>query len=446
MTEFFDIVVIGSGVAGKSIASGLAAEKNKVAIIEEDLWGGTCPNRGCDPKKVMISAVEAQDKVNQLKGKGVKQAVKVNWSDLMAFKKTFTDPVPEQSRKSLDDSGVVTFTGTAKFTSHQAVKIGESIVKANQFIIATGARPFLLDIPGSEHFLTSDDFLSLQDLPDSITFVGGGYISFELATIANAAGADVHIIQHNDTPLKAYDNEFVEEVMNTLKDKGVTFHLNTNLSRIEKTDAGYRMMDDGDFDLTTDLVFGTTGRIPNADTLNLEQAGVEYDKKGIQVDHNLRSSNPSIFALGDVLSKKEPKLTPVSSFEASYLLDYLTDKTDQPIVYPTIPTIVFTTPKLAQIGVTSAEAENNSQSYDVSTIDTSKWFSYSRSNEPVSKVTVVTEKETGLLVGASCVNNEADQLINYFSFLINRKISAEELSTIMFAYPSIGSDLSSLYN
>lgn len=445
MTEHFEVIVIGSGVAGKSIAMGLASSEKQVAIVEEDLWGGTCPNRGCDPKKVLLSAVEAKDKANQLSGKGVKEEIHINWPDLMAFKQTFTDPVSEQSKKGLEDTGVTTLTGSAQFTSQNTIQVGESVVEADQFIIATGARPRILDLPGSEHFLTSDDFLSLPDVPDTLTFVGGGYITFELASIANAAGADVHVIQHNDTPLKAYNQSFVQELMNQLESKGVTFHLNTDVAEIKKTDQGYYLTDKQDFELTTDLVFAATGRIPNSDTLNLEAAGVDYDKGGILVDQHLRTSNPSIFALGDVLSKKEPKLTPVSSFESSYLLNYLTDKTDQPIVYPTIPTIVFTSPKLAHIGVTTEEAEKHPDYYEASTIDTSKWFSYSRVNEPVSKVSIVTEKESGQLVGAACLNNEADQLINYFSFLINRQIKKEELSTMMFAYPSIGSDLSSLY-
>ena len=446
MTQSFDVVVIGSGVAGKSIASGLAAADRTVAIIEEDLWGGTCPNRGCHPKKVLLSAVEARDKSAQMSGKGIEGKQIVYWPDLMAFKKTFTDPVPEQSKKSLESAGVTTITGSAEFIGKNTLQVEDTVIKGTQFVIATGARPFLLDIPGQEHFLTSDDFLSLQDMPDVITFIGGGYISFELAAIANAAGAEVHIVQHNDRPLRAYKQDYVEEVMKQLKNKGVTFHLNISITEIEKTDQGFRLTDDSDFDLTTDLVFGTTGRVPNIERLNLEQAGVAYGKIGIKVDDYLRTSDSSIFAIGDCVAKNQPNLTPVSSFEASYLLDYLTGESSEPIAYPSIPTIVFTSPRLAQIGVTEQEATKYQETFDVSTIDATKWFSYSRSNEPVSHVTIVTEKETGFLVGAACINNEADQLINYFSFLINQKIKADNLSDMIFAYPSIASDLPSIYS
>ncbi|PRY83134.1 dihydrolipoyl dehydrogenase family protein [Alkalibacterium olivapovliticus] len=446
MEKVYDVIVIGSGVAGKSIASGLATEDKQVAIIEEDLWGGTCPNRGCDPKKVLVSAVEALDQANQLNGKGIKNSPTIDWPELMAFKKTFTDPVSEQSRKGLDSSGAETFTGTAEFIDSKTIKVGDRALKASQFVIATGARPSLLDIPGKEHFLTSDDFLSLPEMPDTITFVGAGYISFELAAIANAAGADVHVIQHNDSPLKAYDQGYVRTVMAELESKGVQFHLNTDLAEINKTDQGYLLCDEADFKLTTDLVFGTTGRIPNTEKLKLENAGVEGDKKGILVNEYLQTSNPTIFALGDVLSKKQPNLTPVSSFESAYLLSYLTDKTTEPIAYPSIPTIVFSTPRLAQVGVSAKEAGDDPDRFDQTDIDATKWFSYSRSNEPVSKIKVITDKQSGLLVGATCLNNKADELINYLAFLIDRKIPAADLSKMVFAYPSIGSDLASIYS
>lgn len=446
MSKPFDIIVIGSGVAGKSIASGLASEGKSVAIIEEDLWGGTCPNRGCDPKKVLVSAVEALDKAHQLKGNGIKDSPSIDWPELMAFKKTFTDPVPEQSRKGLDSSGVNTYTGTAEFIDQQTIKVGETTLKAAQFVIATGARPFLLDIPGKEYFMTSDDFLSLPEMPDTVTFIGGGYISFELAAIANAAGAKVHVIQHNDSPLKAYDREFVKTVMDELEAKGVQFHLNTNIADIKKTDQGYVLSDDSDFQLITDLVFGTTGRIPNTEKLKLENAGVDYDKKGIEVNEFLQTSCQTIYALGDVLSKDQPKLTPVSSFESAYLLSLLTDKTTDPIAYPSIPTIVFSSPKLAQVGVSVEQAQNQPDTYDLSDIDATQWFSYSRSNEPISKIKIIKDKESGLLVGASCLNNHADELINYMCFLIDRQITAEDLSKMIFTYPTIGSDLASIYS
>ena len=446
MKKNFDVVVIGSGVAGMAAASELASAGKKTAIVEADMWGGTCPNRGCDPKKVLVSAVEAKNSAQQLQGKGLDIVPTINWPELMAFKETFTSPVPEQSKKSLQSSGVETFFGKAEFLNVQTLQVNEDELTAEKFVIATGARPSLLDIEGKEHFLTSDDFLSLPEMPNTITLIGGGYISFEFAAIANAAGAEVHVIQHNEKPLKAFDEELVGLLMEQLESKGVAFHLNVDISKIEPTENGFSLSDDSDFHLDSDLVFCTTGRIPNTEALKLENAGVEYDKKGITVNDFLQTNNPSIFALGDVLNKPQPKLTPVSSFEANYLVSYLTEKETSPIAYPSIPTMVFSGPKLAQVGVTTKTALNNEKDYELSTIDATKWFSYSRLNEPISTVKVITDKKTGLLAGATCLNNEADELINYFSQLIEQKISTATLSSHVFAYPTLASDLSYFYS
>lgn len=445
METTFDVIVIGSGVGGSGVASGLAKAGKKVAVIEEDLWGGTCPNRGCDPKKVLVSAVEARDNAAQLQGKGLKTLPEVNWPELMSFKETFTDPVPEQSKKSLTNAGIETFSGSAEFLDEQTLRVNGTTLQAEQFVIATGARPSLLDIPGKEHFLTSADFLSLQEMPETVTFVGGGYIAFEFAAIANAAGAKVHLIQHNDRPLKAFDSELVQQLMAELENKGVTIHLNIETSKIDQKDNGYLLTDDNGFELETDLVFCSTGRIPNADNLQLEKAGVEFEKKGITVNEYLQTSCSNIFAIGDVLAKQQPKLTPVSTFEANYLVAYLTGETQESIAYPLISSQVFSGPKLAQVGVTIQKAQENEAQYAVNTVDATSYFTYSRTNEPVSTVKVITDKESGLIAGAACLNNEADELINYFQALIEQKVSADELANKVIAYPTVASDLKYFY-
>lgn len=445
MDKTFDVIVIGSGVGGTAIANGLTAVGQKVAVVENDLWGGTCPNRGCDPKKVLVSAVEAKDAVTQLAGKGFSVTPQVNWPELMAFKETFTKPVPETSQESLQSAGIETFTGSAQFTDEKTLQVNGDTLTAERFVIAAGAKPSILPIEGKEHFLTSNDFLSLPEMPEAVTFVGGGYIAFELAAIANAAGANVHLIHHNDRPLKAFDAEYVKEIVRQLETKGVTFHFNIDIKKIEKKAESFILTDGKEFNLTSDLVFCSTGRVPNIDELKLENAGVAFDKKGITVNEYLQTSNAAIFACGDVLSKTQPKLTPVSTFEGSYLVHYLTGETTEKIAYPSIPTTIFSSPKLAQTGMTAAQASEQEEDYDVSDIDATSWFSYHRVNEPVSKIKIITERKTGLLVGATCINKRADDLINFFSLLIDQKTPAEDVAQLILAYPTIASDLTSIY-
>ncbi|WP_034552469.1 dihydrolipoyl dehydrogenase family protein [Carnobacterium funditum] len=444
MEKIFDVIVIGSGVGGMAAANGLAAGK-KVAIVENDLWGGTCPNRGCDPKKVLYSVVEAKDAVTQLAGKGFSVLPQVDWPELMSFKESIINPMSKGSKDSLQRAGIETIIGKAKFINKNTIQVNEDTLTAEKFIVATGARPSILPIEGKEHLLTSADFLSLSDMPKTVTFIGGGYVAFELATIANAAGAEVHIVHHNDRPLKAFDSELVKDIVHQLESKGITFHFNMDTKKIEKTNDAFILTAENKDPLLTDLVFCATGRGPNIEELDLEKAGVAYDKKGIQINDYLQTSNKDIFACGDVLSKSKEKLTPVASFEGAYLAQYLAKETTERIKYPCIPTVIYSSPKLAQTGITAQQAAEQENKYKVSTIDATSWFSYHRVNEPISKIKIITNLETGLLVGATCLNEKADELINFMSLLINQSMTAEETAQLIMAYPSIASDLGSLY-
>lgn len=436
-----DVVVIGSGVAGLSAAFGLKESGHSVIIVEEDLWGGTCPNRGCDPKKVLLAAVEAQKSIQHLQGKGFSETPTINWQELMAFKRTFTQPVPKSRQKSLEKSGIETLKGTARFLDENHLQVREEIIEAKQFLIASGQRPTLLAIKGKEYFKTSTDFLDLDQLPKRIAFVGAGYVAIELATIASAAGAEVSIIHHNDRPLKAFDEELVAELMNQLKTQGISLNYDVSLDEIEKTESETYLLKGNNFQLESDLVICATGRIPNVETLQLENAGVQYDQHGIIVNEFLQTTTQNIFACGDVLAKKIPKLTPVSTFEANYVVKTM-EKIEKGISYPAIPTIVFGSPKLAQVGIPTKEALENGQQFTIVEKNLTEWFTYHRINEPIAKAKLIFEKNQ--LVGASTLSTHADELINLLALAIDKKITAEEISSFIIGYPSVASDLSYL--
>lgn len=441
--EKFDVVIIGAGPGGGALAYDLKAQNLKVSVVEENLWGGTCPNRGCDPKKVLISALDAKRHAEHLVGKGIQKAPEINWVDLMKFEKTFTDPVSSGTKKGLEDAGITVIDGSVKFKDAHTIQVGEKQIQADKFVIATGARPGILEIDGKKHFKTSTDFLKMPTMPKIITFVGGGYIAFEFAAIASAAGAQVHIVHHNDRPLKAFPKADVKRLISQLEENGVQFHFGVDVSRIDKNAQGFELVSAQGFSLQTNEVFCTAGRVPNDDALALEQAGVTYSKRGIQVNDHLQTTAENIFAIGDVVDKSQPKLTPVSGFEAQYLAGYLAGN-QAAITYPAIPTVVYGETRLAMVGIKASEAEKDADQFEIKDLDLTSWFTYRCLNEPLAHATVITSRKTGAVVGASLMSSEADDFINYFAMAINGQLTPENLKQTIFSYPTAASDLSYL--
>lgn len=437
----YDTVVIGSGVGGSSAAWALRDGGQKVLMVEEDLWGGTCPNRGCDPKKVLAAGVEVVERNNQLAGKGFSPISSINWPALMDFKRSFTQPYPAQFKKDAEDYGVETLHGRARFLSATQVQVEDEVFEADTFVVATGQRPALLNIEGKEHLLTSNDFLELDHMPPSMTFIGGGYIAFELASIAGAAGCEVTILDSGSRPLLGFDEGLAAEMVKAYKARGIHFAFNVNIQKVRREGEGFVLTGQG-YSERTDCVICAAGRVPNTEHLGLEKAGVEYGKKGIPVDENLRTSNPAIFACGDVLDKQHPRLTPVSSFEGKYVARKILEAGTPPIQYPPVATVVFGSPKLAQVGVTPAQAKEQPGRYTLKEVDMTDWFNYRRVNDPVSKARLVYEGET--LMGAAVLNHQADDIINTLLLLIQQGVTHQELTGMIFASPTFGSDLCSL--
>ncbi len=445
LTEYtYDVVIIGSGASGTSVAFETRAAGLSVAIVEERSWGGTCVLRGCDPKKVLVGAAEARNFSKRLRGKGIKQAATISWSDLMAFKETFVEDVPEQRLQSFQEAGIETFFGKAQFQSKETLLVGEDLLHVKNIVLATGASPNKQDIPGNDFILTSDDFLSLKHLPDSITFIGGGYISFEFASIALAAGKEVHIIHHNSNPLKKFDPDFVAALVSLMEEEGVHFHFDTTISKVEKKAEKLQISGENDFVLQTDNIIGATGRTPNISHLDLEKAHIDYTKKGITVNEKLQTvSNPHIYACGDVAATKGAPLTPVVSMEAAIVSQNILGA-DDAIHYPAIPSVVFTSPKLASIGITIQEAKEQPAKYQIKNHDTTNWYTYKRTNEPLALAKIIVDKSNQQIKGAHFLSEEADYMINYIAILMKANLTLSDLQSVLFAYPSPASDLSAL--
>lgn len=297
----FDLVVIGTGVAASTVASQCRSAGWQVAIIDSRPFGGTCALRGCDPKKVLVGAAEVLDWNHRMNSKGIRaEHVRIEWPELMRFKQSFTAPVPKRRQETFAKAGIAAFQGRAHFVSSTAVQVGEEVLEGQHVVVATGAQPVNLHISGAEHLTTSDQFMELTELPQRIVFIGGGYISFEFAHVAARVGAHVTILHRGARPLKGFDPDLVDRLVQRTRNLGIDVQLQTELKGIEKV--GSRLMVHASTDgerraFEAELVVHGAGRVPEIDDLNLSAAKVQYDERGVQVNEYLQSvSNQAVYA------------------------------------------------------------------------------------------------------------------------------------------------------
>ncbi len=445
----FDLIVIGAGTAATSAANRCAAAGWSVAVIDELPYGGTCALRGCDPKKMLRRGAELVDAVSLMQGKGVEaEALRINWSDLMAFKRTFTDRMPDRVESGLQRNGIETLHGTARMTGRNQVEVNGQSLESRFVLIATGARPRDLDIPGNEHLIDSTQFLELEELPKRILFVGGGFISFEFAHIAARAGSDVCILDHRKRPLPAFDPDLVDLLVERTTRIGVEFCPQTDVRSIAKTDNSLEVsatQDDTKKTWNTDLVVHGAGRVAAVDRLNLEAADVEFNDRGIRVNEHLQSvSNPSVYAAGDASDTDGWPLTPVSFHEGKIAASNMLKGNKKTADYRGVPTAVFTIPELTRVGLLESEAKEAGLDFRTRFTDTGDWYSNMRVGETSAAVKVIIDNQTDEILGAHLFGPEYAELVNIFGVAIKFGLNSNDLKRMVSAYPSVGSDLTSM--
>lgn len=357
MSEYdVDLFVIGAGSGGVRAARMAAGLGARVAIAEQQYLGGTCVNVGCVPKKLFVYASHFKDDFAAAAGFGWSvETPRFDWQRLLARKNREIGRLQTVYQGLLDNSGVDIVSGQAKLLDVHTVAVGEQQFSAERILIATGGRPWIPDIPGKEFISTSDDMFALQTLPERILIVGGGYIAVEFAGIMHGLGVNTTLSYRGDKLLRGFDQDVREFVAQEMVKKGIAIHLNSDITRIEATDDGYLAHTAEGQTIAADLVLYATGRVPNTQDLGLENAGVALDKDGaIQVDEYYQTSQPSIFALGDVTNRVN--LTPVATAEAMALVNRLYANQWTPVDYDHIPTAVFSQPNVGTVGLTEEEA------------------------------------------------------------------------------------------
>ncbi|WP_375580208.1 NAD(P)/FAD-dependent oxidoreductase [Marivirga tractuosa] len=443
----YDVIVIGSGMSGMTIANKCAKKGLKTAVTDSRPYGGTCALRGCDPKKILVGAAEIIDRANKMKGIGIQGDSSINWQDLMAYKNDFVAKMPKGVEKGYEKAGVDMYHGAASFESEDTVRIGDNLLEADKIVIATGARPVILNIPGGGLPIDSTDFLNLEELPKEITFIGGGYIAMEFAHLAARAGSKVTIIHRGKTPLENFETDIVKHLVNATEELGIELHLESDVVAVEKTDNGLTVKaasKNGEKTIQTDLVVNAAGRVPELDGMNLEKANVSYSKKGIQVNEYLQSkTNPSVYAAGDAADSHGLNLTPVAVMEGHAVAANIIRGNSKTPDYIEMPSAVFTLPTLASVGMTEKQAKEAGKEYRVKDGSASNWYNAKRINESTYAYKVISDNE-GHILGAHIIGPHAEEMINLFAMAIRGKLTVADIRNMVYAYPSMGSDIGSM--
>lgn len=443
----FDVFVIGSGIAGQTVAKACAEAGKKVAIAEKRAFGGTCANRGCDPKKVLLGATEAVEQANNLKKKGIVKPLTINWKKLQKFKTEFTEPVPENTEKMLSDLGITLFHQSPKFIDEKTLSVGKKRVTAKTIIIATGHEPRKLSFNGNGYLQVSDDFLTLKKLPKHITFLGAGYVGMEFAHMAARAGSKVVVLDRGDSILHSFDKDLTKELKDYSEKLGIRFIFNAKPTSLKKKSKKYKLtyeVKNSKKSIKTKLVFNTTGRVPALSNLYLEKGNVAFDEQGITTNSYLQStSNSRVYACGDVSDKNLP-LTPLSGRQGYVASENILNGNTKSLDVPIIPSVVFTLPNLASVGYSEEEAKRRYKNVIVNYKVVPNWFNARRINAPLYAYKIIMNERTGELVGAHLLGPKAGETINIFTMAINQKMTGDNLQSTIFTYPSWANDIKSM--
>ncbi len=439
----FDVIIIGTG-SGSSVAKRCVAAGKKTAIIDKQPFGGTCALRGCDPKKVLVGIAHVLALNEQLKGKGIATAATSSWKDLMQFKRSFTEPKSPKTESGLRDAGVATYHGRAKFISENTIQVNEDILYAEKFVIANGAAPAKLSIPGENLLIDSTAFLELEELPEEILFVGGGFIAFEFAHMVTRFGVKATIIHRSESPLKNFDADLVKLLIKASEELGIQIILNAEVKSITRENDRFiihAQQKSKELAISSDLAVHAAGRVADIFDMNLEKMNISYSKKGVAVNDYMQSvSNGNVYACGDANDKGLP-LTPVATKEGIILVGNLLKGNHDKIEYGHIPSNVFTIPALGAVGLTEQEAKDKNLNYTVLFKETTDWYASRRLNESVSGFKILIDKETDQIIGAHLLGPNAEEIINIFTLAMNAGMKAIDLKKTIFSYPTNASDI-----
>ena len=433
----YDLIVIGGGSGGVRAARWAASLGAKVAICEEDSYGGTCVLRGCIPKKMMVYAGHFVDDIETAKDFGLD--IKFNGHDWNGFRKSRAKELSRLSglyENMLSKNGVEVLEGRGTFLDKNTVQVGTRNLKGKNIIVAVGGRPWRPEIPGAALGIDSNGFFELEQRPQRVVINGGGFIGIEFACLLNQLGSEVHVVVRSSTMLRGFDEEASDFLQKSMQEAGIHFHFQSNIKEIVKNpnDASKTVFLDNT-QISADEVIFATGRTPMTDSLGLDKAGVEVDKSSaIKVNEFSQTNVKGIYAVGDVTNRMN--LTPVALQEGMLVAEELFNNNNVAMTYENIPSAVFSSPPLSTVGLTEEECLKDKRDIEVYTSNFRPLKYTLGSRQVRSFMKMIVEKETDIVLGIHMVGDDAPEIIQGFAVALKAGATKKVFDQTIGIHPS----------
>ena len=441
MVKECDYIVIGGGSGGIASANRAAMHGAKVILFEGKEVGGTCVNVGCVPKKVMWYGAQVAETLHRYAGEyGFDVTInKFDFATLKANRQAYIDRIHGSYERGFDSNGVERVYDYARFVDPHTVEVAGERYTAPHILIATGGHALYPNIPGSEYGITSDGFFELDEVPKRTAVIGAGYIAVEVAGVLNALGSDTHLFVRKDRPLRTFDKDIVDVLVDEMAKSGPTLHTHANATEVVKNaDDSLTISFDNGETITVDYLIWAIGRTANTSGFGLEKTGVKLTEKGtIYSDEFENTSVPGIYALGDVTGKLD--LTPVAVKAGRQLSERLfNNKADAKLDYTDVATVVFSHPVIGSVGLTEEKAiakygEENIKVYKSSF---TPMYTALGDNRQPSTMKLVTLGEDEKIIGLHGIGYGVDEMIQGFSVAIKMGATKADFDNTVAIHPT----------
>lgn len=441
MVKEYDYIVIGGGSGGISSANRAAMHGAKVILFEGKEVGGTCVNVGCVPKKVMWYGAQVAETLHRYAGEyGFDVTInKFDFATLKANRQAYIDRIHGSYERGFDSNGVERVYEYARFVDPHTVEVAGERYTAPHILIATGGHALYPNIPGSEYGITSDGFFELDEVPKRTAVIGAGYIAVEVAGVLNALGSDTHLFVRKDRPLRTFDKDIVDVLVDEMAKSGPTLHTHANATEVVKNaDDSLTISFDNGETITVDCLIWAIGRAANTSGFRLEKTGVKLTEKGtIYSDEFENTSVPGIYALGDVTGKLD--LTPVAVKAGRQLSERLfNNKADAKLDYTDVATVVFSHPVIGSVGLTEekAIAKYGAENIKVYKSSFTPMYTALGENRQPSTMKLVTLGDDEKIIGLHGIGYGVDEMIQGFSVAIKMGATKADFDNTVAIHPT----------